>query len=42
MEIGEFLIYGVMVIFVIFLAAVIGAVFGAFAGWVLGFTPIGD
>ena len=42
MEIGEFLIYSIMVIVVIFLAAIIGAVFGAFAGWILGFTPIGD
>jgi hypothetical protein len=31
-----------MIVVVIFIAATLGALFGAFAGWVLGFTALGN
>ena len=41
MESGEVIIFGILGAVLIFIIAMICAVFGAFAGWVVGFTPLG-
>lgn len=41
-DIAEILIASILILICIFIAAILGALFGAFAGWVLGFTALGD
>lgn len=40
-EVGEFLVAAVLGLILIFGMALLGAVIGAFCGWVVGFTPLG-
>ena len=37
----EGVIIGAIVVALLFVCAILGAAMGAFAGWILGFTPLG-
>ena len=41
MDVTEFLSVAVGGVILLFLTAVLGALLGAFCGWVIGFTPLG-
>ena len=41
-DIIDILGYSAIIVACVFIAATLGSLFGAFAGWVLGFTPLGE